>query len=184
MPPPPVVTPPPPDAAPAQVTAAPVPPDALPVPPPPRSPPPRRREAHDHPREKPSLVRTVDKPDLAAPESPAAVAATLSPQPAAAPAALSGAARATLEGEVRAAVQAALRYPMAARTMHLTGRARVLLDYHGGTVSHPSLLLSSGVPMLDEAALAAARVASYPKPPPDIGNRLLPMMIWIDFSSG
>jgi protein TonB len=133
------------------------------------------------------VVRLADKPALDAPASPAATAAALPTAPAAAAAAaapaVSGAAKATLEGEVRAAVQAALRYPMAARAMHLTGRARVLLDYRAGTVTHPALLVPSGTPMLDDAAIAAARSAAYPKPPPEIGDRAVPMMIWIDFSA-
>jgi len=60
----------------------------------------------------------------------------------------------------------------------------VLLDYRNGSVASPMLAQSSGVSMLDEAALAAARAARYPPPPPAIVGRLLRLLVWVDFRSG
>jgi len=91
---------------------------------------------------------------------------------------------AALEARVRDAVQAAVHYPAAARMMGVTGRARVLLDYRNGSVASPILAQSSGVSMLDEAALAAARAARYPPPPPAIVGRLLRLLVWVEFRSG
>lgn len=90
---------------------------------------------------------------------------------------------AALEARIRDAVQAAVRYPAAARMMGLTGRARVRLEYHAGTAS-PALVQSAGAPVLDDAALAAARTAHYPAPPPELGNRLLRLLVWVEFKPG
>lgn len=76
-----------------------------------------------------------------------------------------------------------MHYPAAARMMSLTGRARVQLDYRNGAAS-PALVQSAGVPMLDDAALSAARTAHYPPPPPDIGDRLLRLLVWVEFQPG
>jgi len=90
---------------------------------------------------------------------------------------------AALEARIRDAVQAAVHYPAAARMMSLTGRARVQLDYRNGAAS-PALVQSAGAPMLDDAALSAARTAHYPLPPPDIGDRLLRLLVWVEFQPG
>ena len=90
---------------------------------------------------------------------------------------------AALEARIRDAVQAAVRYPAAARMMSLTGRARVQLDYRSGTAS-PALVQSAGVQMLDDAALSAARNAHYPAAPPDVGDRLLRLLVWVEFKPG
>jgi len=86
-----------------------------------------------------------------------------------------------LEARIREAVQAAVHYPAAARMMGVTGRARVLLDYRSGAVASPALMQSSGTPMLDDAALAAARTARYPPAPPEVGARLLQLLVWVEF---
>jgi len=91
---------------------------------------------------------------------------------------------ASLEARIRDAVQAAVHYPAAARMMGVTGRARVLLDYHGGSVASPVLTQSSGTAMLDDAALAAARVAHYPPAPAEIEGRLLRLLVWVEFRPG
>jgi len=91
---------------------------------------------------------------------------------------------ASLEARIRDAVQAAVHYPAAARMMGVTGRARVLLDYHGGSVTRPVLTQSSGAAMLDEAALEAARAAHYPPAPAEIEGRLLRLLVWVKFKPG
>jgi len=93
-------------------------------------------------------------------------------------------AEARLEARIRDAVQAAVTYPSAARMMGLTGRARVLLEYYAGSVDNPTLAQSSGTPMLDSAALAAARGAHYPKPPPDLEGQRLRLLVWVEFKTG
>ena len=92
--------------------------------------------------------------------------------------------QATLEARIRDAVQAAVHYPASARMMGITGRARVLLDYRSGGVGGPALTQSSGTPMLDEAALAAARTAHYPPAPAEIEGRLLRLLVWVEFKPG
>jgi len=88
---------------------------------------------------------------------------------------------AALEARIRDAVQAAVHYPAAARMMGVTGRARVLLDYRSGAVTSPTLMQSSGTPLLDDAALAAARTARYPAAPPEVEGRLLRLLVWVEF---
>lgn len=90
---------------------------------------------------------------------------------------------ASLEGEIRDAVQAAVHYPAAARMMGLTGRVRVQLNYRNGSVDAPLLAQSSGMNMLDQAALSAAQGAHYPATPPDLAGRLMRFLIWVEFRS-
>ena len=68
--------------------------------------------------------------------------------------------------------------------MGLAGRARVQLDYRGGIVANPALVQSAGVPVLDDAALAAVRTAHYPVPPPEVGDRMLRLLVWVEFRPG
>jgi len=70
------------------------------------------------------------------------------------------------------------------------GRGAVIRDshddahpYRNGAAS-PALVQSAGVPMLDDAALSAARTAHYPPPPPDIGDRLLRLLVWLEIRPG
>jgi protein TonB len=88
---------------------------------------------------------------------------------------------ASFESRIRDAVQAALRYPGAARMMNLHGRAHVSLDYHEGSVSNLHLAQSAGSPLLDNAAMIAVREAQLPQAPPEIGDRLLRLLVWVDF---
>lgn len=91
---------------------------------------------------------------------------------------------ASLEARIHDAVQAAVHYPAAARMMGVTGRARVRFDYRSGAVANPTLAQSSGTPMLDKAALAAARSAHYPQAPAPIEGRLLRLLVWVEFQPG
>ena len=89
---------------------------------------------------------------------------------------------AALEARIRDAVQAAMHYPAAARMMNVTGRARVQFYYRSGSVADLSLVQSSGTPMLDKAALAAAQAAHYPPAPAPIEGRLLRLLVWVEFN--
>jgi protein TonB len=120
------------------------------------------------------------RPGPASAPALAAQAAGASTAPPSARQAHNGDHEAALEARIRDAVQAAVHYPAAARMMSLTGRARLQLDYRNGAAS-PALVQSSGAPMLDDAALSAARAAHYPSPPPDIGDRLLRLLVWVEF---
>lgn len=91
---------------------------------------------------------------------------------------------ASLEAHIRDAVQAAVRYPIAARMMDITGRARVQLDYRNGVVDDLLLAQSSGTPMLDQAALGAAQRAHYPATPPMLAGRLMRFLVWVEFRAG
>ena len=77
-----------------------------------------------------------------------------------------------------------MRYPAAARMMGLIGRARVQLDYRAGAVTTAALAQSAGASILDDAALGAVRAAHYPPPPPQLGERLLRLLVWVEFKSG
>lgn len=68
--------------------------------------------------------------------------------------------------------------------MGLTGRARLALDYHDGSVERPALAETSGTAMLDQAALKAALAAHYPASPPELGGRKLRCLVWVEFRTG
>ena len=102
------------------------------------------------------------------------------PPPAAAPAAT--APNASFEGALRAAIQAALRYPESARMAGMSGRTRVAFQYRDGVVSDVSVVVSSGIGLLDRAALAAVRDAAYPKPEPAFVGKTLSEQLWVTFN--
>ena len=58
---------------------------------------------------------------------------------------------------MRAAIQAALHYPESARMAGMSGRTRVAFRYRDGVVSNVSVVVSSGMGLLDRAAVAAVR---------------------------
>lgn len=90
-----------------------------------------------------------------------------------------------LRGRIRDAVQAAVRCPAAARMMALSGKAGVAFDYRDGAlIGGAALTRSTGVPMLDAAALAAVRDARYPVPPTEVTNHLLRLLIWVEEACG
>ena len=155
-----------------------------PLPPPP--PHPRRPTAAGPivPAPTAPLSRTPVRPTLAATAAAAATRVqSTRPIDGAASTANAADVESTLQARVRDAVQAAVRYPAAARMMQLTGRTRMLLDYRDGSVAGPSVVQSSGIQMLDQAALTAAQTARYPLPPPSLYGRALRMLVWVDFRS-
>jgi protein TonB len=117
----------------------------------------------------PSAAPTEAPPPAPPPAAPAAPAVPAGPTP-------------TFEGALRAAIQAALRYPEAARMAGMSGRTRVAFHYRDGVVSDVSVVISSGMGMLDRAALAAVRDANCPKPEPAFAGKTLSEQLWVNFN--
>ncbi|TCM58350.1 protein TonB [Rhizobium sp. PP-F2F-G48] len=75
------------------------------------------------------------------------------------------------EGKVRSALQRAVRYPSRAESKGVKGVVQVqFLVAANGSVSGPKVTRSSGSPVLDSAALDAARRMRSPKIPEDSGR--------------
>jgi protein TonB len=156
-PPPPTPKPPPPQPQP--VLPKPLPP--LPKPPPPR---PMAHTVHHlppPPKPLPPPPQPVAQPPVPVPPTP--------PVPAA-----------PSQGEVdifrlsmKQAVQAVADqvYPQAAQMAHETGTPQITFVYQDGQVTNIALAQSSGYPLLDQAALEAARIAHYPPPPSGFAGR-------------
>jgi periplasmic protein TonB len=169
-------------AAPAATPAPPTPKPAPPVPKPvPRTVTPVH---HVAPAAPPKPVATPQPAEHQVP-SPAA-APTEPPSPPPAPAAVKAPAPSaptpSFEGALRAAIQAALRYPESARMAGMSGRARIAFRYRDGVVSDVSIVKSSGIAMLDRAALAAVRDANYPKPESAFVGKTLSEQLWVTFN--
>jgi len=125
----------------------------------------------------PPTVPSVQSIPLAAPTEPAP---PQHPAPAAA-APIATDPTPSFEGALRAAIQAALRYPESARMAGMKGRARVAFTYRDGVVSNTSIAISSGIGLLDRAALAAVQDAACPKPEPAFVGKTLTEQVWVDF---
>lgn len=63
----------------------------------------------------------------------------------------------------------------------IAGRTRVAFEYRDGAVSGARVVVSSGVALLDRAALAAVRDANYPKPEPAFAGKTLTEQLWVNF---
>lgn len=175
-PPPPKPVPPPPPPPPKPVPPPPPPPPKpAPKPPPLPIPPkpvvPRHRPRHPVPKRPVPPPRHVARvvPAPRPPPTPARVAA-------ASPDVL-----ALFEGQVRQAVQRAVAYPMAARVAHERGRVQVGFMLRDGRAAEVAVLRSSGFPLLDRAAMAAVRGASYPTPPAALQGREMRFVVWVAF---
>lgn len=85
---------------------------------------------------------------------------------------------------MRSAVQgvATQVYPEAAQMAHEIGTPEVTFIYRNGTVADISLARSSGFPLLDEAAMKAARIAHYPPPPPGFSGRTYEVTVAVVFA--
>ena len=112
----------------------------------------------------------------AAPTEPAPVA-----PPAAAATPAAGRPNASFAAALRAAIQLALHYPESARMEGTTGRTLVAFMYRDSAVSHIRVVTSSGMGLLDHAAVAAVRDAQCPPPPRGMEGKDLPERLWIDF---
>jgi protein TonB len=175
------------------LAAPPAPKPVVPTPPKPQTPPPVRPVVPLHhvlshtPPPKPAVV-PPRQPDLtpapvapsAPPTEPAPVPrpAPAPPPPPVAPATTSP----SFEGALRAAIQAALHYPESARMASISGRTRVAFQYRDGVVSDVRVVVSSGMGLLDRAAVAAVRDAAYPKPEPAFVGKTLSEQLWVTFN--
>ena len=169
---------------------------AVPKPPPLKPPPPKPQPPKPQPRPRPHPAHPHPKP-LPPPPQPRALIPPPSPQPAAKPAMPVApppppppapvahpdlaATRLSFEGALREAIQAAVRFPEAARLMHVGGRVLVSFDFLDGKVSQVRVAQSSGVDMLDTAALAAVREAPYPPTPAALASQSMRFRIWVRF---
>ncbi len=86
-----------------------------------------------------------------------------------------------LKLRIREAVLAATLYPAVARQMHREGRAQISFAYRDGIVQGVALIQTSRSGLLDEAALAAVRRATYPLPPPGLTGVRLALDVWVNF---
>lgn len=91
----------------------------------------------------------------------------------------------TLTSLIRDAVQAAVQCPKAARMMDQSGKTGVAFDFRDGVVAGSvQLARSSGLTVLDAAALAAVRNAHYPDAPPGALNQVMHLLIWVEEACG
>ncbi|MGF6970777.1 protein TonB [Paraburkholderia sp. WC7.3g] len=142
------------------------------------------RVAHAAPP-KPQPVTPPSVPATGPDTMPAPGAAPAEPAPAPGPTpAVPASARpdASFEAALRAAIEAALRYPESARMEGITGRTLVGFVYRDGAASDIHVMTSSGMGLLDHAALAAVRDAVCPPPPHGLGGKSLPEQLWVDFT--
>jgi TonB family protein len=72
-------------------------------------------------------------------------------------------------------------YPQAAQMAHETGAPAIGFTYRDGVVTNIALIRSSGYPLLDEAALQAARIAHYPPPPAGFAGRTYTVIVTVIF---
>jgi len=128
----------------------------------------------------PSATAT-EAPPPAAPATPATPAAPATHAAPTAPTAPAGPTP-SFEGALRASIEAALHYPEAARMAGMAGRTRVAFHYRDGVVSDVTVVISSGMGMLDRAALAAVRDANCPKPEPAFAGKTLSEQLWVNFN--
>ncbi|MEW9581691.1 TonB family protein [Paraburkholderia sp. DGU8] len=145
------------------------------------------RIAHAPPQPQPQPIMPppapIPAPNTAPTPTPAAAAAPApAPRPAPAPVLAPAPPDASFEAALRAAIEAALRYPESARMEAISGRTLVGFVYHDGAMSEIHVVTSSGIGLLDHAALAAVRDAVCPPPPHGLEGKSLPEQLWVDFT--
>jgi TonB family protein len=84
--------------------------------------------------------------------------------------------------QLNAAIQAALVYPSGARALNQQGQARVGFVLRDGALEQLAIVLSSGKPGLDRAALQAVLRAHLPAVPEALRGQSLPCQISVSFS--
>lgn len=84
--------------------------------------------------------------------------------------------------KVRAAVQAAVAYPAAAAALHFAGRVRLEFHLRDTVPSQARVVVSSGIGMIDRAALQSVQSAQYPEPPPDMRGSDRLYQVWVEFT--
>jgi protein TonB len=183
--PPPVPKPLPPKPVPPKPVTPPPPP--LPVPPPlpmaPPMPPPPPRPAEHHiirhyapPRPK------YTPPPLSPPPQPRPPVEQTPPPPPA-PLAPTGGQVDAFSAAIKRALQVHANevYPQAAQMADENGSPQLTFTYLNGVVTNITLTRSSGYPLLDQAALEDARIASYPPPPTGFQGRTYHITVTVTF---
>jgi protein TonB len=158
-----------------------VPPPPLPVAPPiPMPPPPPHPMAHHITRH----YVPPPKPLPVQPPPPPQVETPLAPVAPPAPPAPSDNELSKFTAGLRAAVQSVAREPSSAMIANETGQPLVTFTYEDGHVTNVTLARSCGFPLLDQAALDAARNAPYPPPPPGFAGRTYNVTVVVVFQGG
>ncbi|WP_155992672.1 energy transducer TonB [Acidocella facilis] len=189
--PPPAPKPPPPVPQPPKPVTPPPPPVPTPAPPPPPKPvpapsvpkpPPPRPEHHVVPHH---VAPPQPRPQPAPPPKPQPVTPPAPPAPALPPAPSQGEVDA-FRLAMRNAVQGVANrvYPQAAQMAREGGTPEITFTYRNGVVSDIALAHSSGFPLLDQAALQAARIAHYPPPPAGFSGRVYDVTVVVIFRPG
>ena len=158
-------------------------PKPLPAKPKPKPLPRVHHQAHPRPLPTPPRPR-IQPPPPPLPQARPAMPLTPPPPPPPPPKPVApdlAAVKLGFEGALREAIQAAVRYPEAARLMRLQGRTLVRFAFRDGHASAIRVATSSGIPPLDEAAIAAVRNAPYPPTPAALAGRALTFEIWVRF---
>ncbi|HTH60575.1 MAG TPA: TonB family protein [Paraburkholderia sp.] len=138
-----------------------------------------RPVAAEPPTPAPDAAPTPSATQTAAATEPASAArSSQTPVP---PPPAAGHPDASFDGALRAAIQAALRYPESARMQGTTGRTLVAFVYRDSAVSDIHVVTSSGVGLLDHAAVLAVRDAECPPPPHGMEGKQLAERLWVDF---
>jgi TonB family protein len=83
--------------------------------------------------------------------------------------------------KVRAAVQQAFVYPAAASSLGLHGRVKVRFRLTQKTPANAQVVTSSGVSMIDRAAISSVLAARYPEPAADMNLNQMEFEIWIEY---
>lgn len=84
--------------------------------------------------------------------------------------------------KIHAAVQAAVYYPPAAVAMHFSGRALVAFHLMNTTVSGIKIVTTSGLGLVDNAAIQAVQNAQYPEPPANLRDKDQTFRVWVELS--
>ncbi len=148
----------------------------IPVPPPPPEPPPSRPVV----KPVPDLQPVAEPTPFSEPAPPPALPAPPPPPPVV-PADVKPDPMLVYAGRVKAAVQAAVVYPAAAQRLRMSGRTRVEFVMRDAQASNPTVIQSSGIGLLDQAALAAVAAAAYPTPPDELVGVTRQYQVWVEF---
>ncbi|MDR3717869.1 MAG: TonB family protein [Bryobacteraceae bacterium] len=168
---------------------APKPPPPTPTPPPPKPQPPQpvtppKPAPAPPPRPAPQHAVHHSVPQRPAPPPPpqAAPPVPQTPTPPMPPAPSLGEVD-QFRSAMRSAVQSVANevYPQAAQMAHETGAPEVTFTYYNGAVTDIALAHSSGFPLLDQAAIQAARIAHYPPPPSGFVGRTYTVTVEVIF---
>jgi len=83
--------------------------------------------------------------------------------------------------KIRAAVQNAFVYPAAASALGFHGKVKLKFHLAHKTSSNPTILVGSGMGIIDRAAIQSVMMATYPEPPNELKNSELDCEIWIEY---